>query len=265
MINFLKLWSLCVLTAEEEEKKFFDIYKKHQEVIGKLPIKSKIDHYVMMNDFIKENNNNLENQFGIVQNNFNFIFNDFEQLKSSKEDIENKNIIVLFCSLRIDDSNTQSLNSAIKFFHDKYRENNSGTNLFIKDIINHYIQNWLQKETNNKCNSNLCKLLWEFLGFRNLGVSRKKFRVFPKMLENTIYDNRPIYSYLYLLKSFKEDPEQTREEGYQKCLSESEKILINTTKLFEDYKTEINQFFKKSNNLIQNFTYQMKFLSIYNN
>ena len=253
LINILKLWSLCVLRADEEKQLFEsliyntikELYKSHQKEIEKLlifkarPIALKSEHYVTMNDFIKENKNNLKEQFGLIQNNFNFIFNDYEQLKSSKEDIENKGIIVLFCSLRIDDSNTQSLNGAIEFFRDEYRKNNGGTKLFIKNIISHYIQNWLQKETNNKCNSNLCKLLWEFLDLRKLGP--KKFRVFPEMLEKTIHKNRPIYFYLYLLKSFMELPKRP----IITCLDKSKKILINTTKMYEDYKKEINQFFKQ--------------------
>ena len=257
-INILKLWSLCVLPDEEKELSIFsknkekelnDLYKSHQEVIEKLlifkskPIKSKIKYYFRMINFPKENETKLENPFKLVQNNFNYILNDFKQLKSSEEDKKNRKYIILFCSSKID---TQSLDNTIKFFYDKYEENNGENNretkLFIRSIISNHIQNWLQKETNmcnpnlketNMCNTNLCKLVWKFLPFNEL-------KDFPKSLTNTITDKRPIYFYIYLLKSFMEGGDRER---YRGCLSESGKILIENAK--DCYEKDINQFFKK--------------------
>jgi hypothetical protein len=252
LINILKLWSLCVLLDEEKELSIFsknketelnELYESHQEVIEKLlifkskPIKSKIKYYFQM--IKKINLTKLENPFKLVQNNFNYILNDFKQLKSSKEDELNKKIIISFCSLKMDDSNTQYLDNTIKFFDDKYEENNGENNretkLFIRSIISNHIQNWLEKET-NICNPNLCTLVWKFLPF-----NVNELEDFPKCLENTTKHKRPIYFYLYLLKSFMEDIDRKR---YQKCLSESGKILIEKAK-DHYYQTYLNQFFKK--------------------
>ena len=259
LINFLKLWSLWVLPAEEcvlpgnKEGKLFDslkpkiqeLYKSHQEVVEKLlifkakPIELKLDHYSYLDllylQKIPLQEENLENPFKLIQNNFNYILNDFEQLKSSEKDKINKKLIISFCSLRIEHSNPQSLDNAIKFFHDKYRENNSGTNLFIRTTISNYIQNWLLKEK-NKCNSNLCEFVWEFLP-----PTARNLKYFPESLKVTIREKKPINFYLYLLKSFMEDREK---EKYLNCLIQSGELLIGKESLAH-YERQINQFFKQ--------------------
>jgi hypothetical protein len=168
------------------------------EVIAKIIIFSlksveyKEDFYAYINHkLIRKTIIDKEDIFRLFQKRFDIIYNDFNQSQNEK-----KNIIIHFCSLLIDNSNSLSFKNQINFYIRKYdiKDNNyTRRRLFIKYIINHYIQICFENNIHNNFCLGLITLISKFL-------PSNKIRDFPNNLKNYMRESKDIYSFLYVLK-----------------------------------------------------------------
>ena len=241
--NFLKLWSIS-----DHESTLITLLKnfinknlelgKDIEVIAKIiifsskPVESKEDFYVYINDkLIQKTIIDKEDIFRLFQERFDIIYTDFNRSQEKK-----KNIIIHFCSLLIDNSNSLSFENQIDFYIKKYDikdTNYNGRRLFIKYIINHYIQICLEKNIRNDFCLGLVTLISKFLPSNEIGE-------FPKVLEDYMKTSNKIYFLLYVLKQMLFITENLT---CRKCIINSVECLASSVIQYDSYYKEIFIFF----------------------
>ena len=272
--NFLKLWSI----SDDKSTQIIPLLKdfinknlelnRNIEIIAKIiifspkPVELKEDFYAYINyKLIKKAIIDKEDIFRLFQKRFDTIYNDFNHSQKEK-----KNIIINFCSLLIDNSNCLYFqNQIIDLYIKKYDikdTNYKGRRLFIKYIINHYIQICFENNNHNNFCLGLDKLILKFL-------PSNKIDGFPDILIDYMTHSKDIYSFLYVLNKMS----FIINSSCRKCFTRSVECLAVHVKKY--YDKEILIFFKdvleifkiKNENTLYNLckTQISKIIKKYNN
>ena len=244
--NFLKLWSI----SDDKSTQIIPLLKdfinkslelnRNIEIIAKIiifspkPVELKEDFYAYINyKLIKKAIIDKEDIFRLFQKRFDTIYDDFNHSQKEK-----KNIIINFCSLLIDNSNCLFFqNQIIDLYIKKYDikdTNYKGRRLFIKYIINHYIQICFENNNHNNFCLGLVKLIFKFLPSNEIDR-------FPDILKDYMThpkDPKDIYSFLCVLNEMS----FIINSSCRKCFTRSVECLAVHVK--KDYYKEIFIFFK---------------------